>query len=70
MTLQNLLRIGRLKAHVATAAEVQRLLKAIDRNLADAGVADISDETRFARRRPRHCERCCASAWPRAIPRC
>jgi hypothetical protein len=47
MTLQNLLRIGRLKAHAPTAAEVQRLLKAIDRNLADAGVATISDETRF-----------------------
>lgn len=26
MTLQNLLRIGRLKAHAPTAAEVQRLL--------------------------------------------
>ena len=47
MTLQNLLRIGRLKAHAATADEVQRLLKAIDRNLADAAVAAISDETRF-----------------------
>ena len=47
MTLQNLLRIGRLKAHVPTAAEVQRLLAAIDRNLADAAVAAISDETRF-----------------------
>lgn len=47
MTLQNLLRIGRLKAHAATSAEVQRLLQAIDRNLADAAVAAISDETRF-----------------------
>lgn len=47
MTLQNLLRIGRLKAHAATADEVQRLLKAIDRNMADAAVAAISDETRF-----------------------
>lgn len=47
MTLQNLLRIGRLKAHATTAAEVQRLLGAIDRNLADAAVAAISDETRF-----------------------
>ena len=47
MTLQNLLRIGKLKAHTPTAAEVQRLLEAIDRNLADAGVAAISDETRF-----------------------
>ena len=47
MTLQNLLRIGRLNEHVATAAEVQRLLAAIDRNIADASVASISDETRF-----------------------
>lgn len=47
MTLQNLLRIGKLKDHVPTAAEVQRLLGAIDRNLADAAVAAISDETRF-----------------------
>jgi hypothetical protein len=47
MTLQNLSRIGRLKAHAATADEVQRLLKAIDRNMADAAVAAISDETRF-----------------------
>ena len=47
MTLQNLLRIGKLKDHAPTAAEVQRLLGAIDRNLADAAVAAISDETRF-----------------------
>ncbi len=47
MTLQNLLRIGRLKAHAPTPAEVQRLLQAIDRNLADAAVAAVSDETRF-----------------------
>jgi hypothetical protein len=47
MTLQNLLRIGRLKEHSPTAAEVQRLLEAIDRNLADANVTNISDETRF-----------------------
>jgi hypothetical protein len=47
MTLQNLLRIGKLKEHAPTAAEVQRLLVAIERNLADAAVASISDETRF-----------------------
>jgi hypothetical protein len=47
MTLQNLLRIGRLKEHVATPAEVQRLLAAVDRNLADAAIAGLSDETRF-----------------------
>jgi hypothetical protein len=47
VTLQNLLKIGRLKAHEPNAAEVQRLLAAIKRNLADAAVANISDETRF-----------------------
>ena len=45
--MQNLLRIGRLKEHVPTPGEVQRLLEAIDRNLADAAVSAISDETRF-----------------------
>lgn len=47
MTLQNLLKIGRLKEHEPTAGEVQRLLAAIERNLADAAVPGISDETRF-----------------------
>lgn len=47
MTLQNLLRIGRLKVHSPTAAEVQRLLAAIERNLHDASIEAISDETRF-----------------------
>ena len=47
MTLQNLQRIGKIKDHAPTPAEVQRLLAAIDRNMADAGVNSISDETRF-----------------------
>ncbi|MEI2679660.1 MAG: DNA-binding protein [Burkholderiaceae bacterium] len=47
MTLQNLQRIGKIKDHAATVAEVQRLLAAIDRNIADAGVDAISDENRF-----------------------
>lgn len=47
MTLQNLLKIGRLKAHTATAAEVQRLLAAVERNLKDAQQTGISDERRF-----------------------
>ena len=47
MTLQNLQRIGKIKDHAPTPAEVQRLLAAIDRNIADAGVDSISDETRF-----------------------
>ena len=45
--MQNLLKIGLLKEHPADAAEVQRLLGAAARNLADAGVTLISPETRF-----------------------
>jgi hypothetical protein len=47
MTLQNLLKIGRLKPHAPTAQEIQRLLAAAERNLVDAQVDVISDETRF-----------------------
>jgi hypothetical protein len=42
-----LLKIGQLKAHPPDAAEVQRLLAAAARNLADARVTTISPETRF-----------------------
>lgn len=47
VSLQNLLKIGQLKAHSPDAAEVQRLLAAAARNLADARVTTISPETRF-----------------------
>lgn len=47
MSLENLLKINQLQRHTATAAEVQRLLAAASRNLADSGVEGISDETRF-----------------------
>ncbi len=47
MTLENLLRIGQLKSHATSGDEVQRLLEAARRNLADAGVDAISCETRF-----------------------
>lgn len=47
MTLANLLKIGRLNTHAPTGAEIQRLLAAAARNLADARVAAVSDETRF-----------------------
>lgn len=47
MTLQNLLSIGKLKAHVAHAVEIRKLLAAIERNIADAAVTEISDESRF-----------------------
>src|SRR6266567_5953982 len=47
VTLENLLRIGQLKSHATSGDEVQRLLEAARRNLADAGVDAISCETRF-----------------------
>lgn len=47
MSLDNLVRINQLQPHTATPEAVQRLLAAAQRNLADAKVAAISDETRF-----------------------
>jgi hypothetical protein len=47
MTLENLLKIGQLKSHATDAVEIQRLLDAARRNLADAHVEAISPETRF-----------------------
>ena len=45
--MQNLLKIGQLREHPPDAAEVQRLLAAAARNLADARVTTISPEARF-----------------------
>ena len=47
MSLENLLKINQLQRHTATADEVQRLLAAAQRNLADSAVQGLSDETRF-----------------------
>jgi hypothetical protein len=47
MTLENLLKIGRLSAHVADARELQRLFAAIRRNLTDAKLQAVSPENRF-----------------------
>lgn len=47
MTLENLLKIGQVKPHKTGKVEVGRLLQAAHRNIADAGVEVISDETRF-----------------------
>ncbi len=47
MTLENLLAIHRLQAFEATAAAVLRLLAAAERNLADAGLAELSNDNRF-----------------------
>ena len=47
MSLDNLVRTRQLAPHAARPVEVQRLLAAAARNLADAGAKGISDETRF-----------------------
>lgn len=47
MSLENLVRTNQLQPHVAEPAAVQRLLAAAERNLADARIPQISDETRF-----------------------
>lgn len=47
MTLENLLAIHKLQSFEANAAGVQRLLAAAKRNMADAGIAELSPENRF-----------------------
>lgn len=47
MTLENLLRIGKLKAHAADRIEIDRLLSAADRALNDAMVPDLSSDGRL-----------------------
>ena len=47
MSLQHWLQIGYLVEHEATVAEVRSLLGVIDRELADAAVAGLSEEGRF-----------------------
>jgi hypothetical protein len=47
MTLDNLLRIGKLKAHVADKAEIERLLASAERALSDAAQTEISADTRL-----------------------
>src|SRR6266516_2218268 len=47
MSLQNWLQIGHLINHQATVAEVRNLLGVVDRELADASVAGLSDDGRF-----------------------
>jgi hypothetical protein len=47
MSLQNWLQIGQLTKHQATVAEVRNLLGVVDRELADASVAGLSDDGRF-----------------------
>lgn len=47
MTLDNLVKIGQLKAHTTSRAEIGDLLAAARRNLADARAENISTENRF-----------------------
>lgn len=47
MSLENLLKIGQLRKHSPNAREIQRLVAAAGRNLADARVTCVSPETRF-----------------------
>jgi hypothetical protein len=47
MSLDNLARIGQLRVHTPSAAETLRLIASAERNLKDAHVAGLSDETRF-----------------------
>jgi HEPN domain-containing protein len=47
MSLENLLRIGKLKPHAAERVEVTRLLAAAERGLKDAGNAALSGDSRL-----------------------
>lgn len=47
MTLENLARIGRLKAHAADEREIVRLLESAELTLRDAAVAALSSGTRL-----------------------
>lgn len=47
MSLQNWLQMGFLVEHEATVSEVRSLLGIVDRELADANVAGLSEEGRF-----------------------
>jgi hypothetical protein len=47
MSLENLLKINKLQTHNPSREAVQRLLHAAARNIADAGISEVSGETRF-----------------------
>ena len=46
-TLEELLASGRLKRHKASSKEIHALFKVVKRDLADAGVPDLSEDRRF-----------------------
>lgn len=47
MSLENLLKIGRLKPHSASKVDVAKLLAAARRNLKETSIPGLSPETRF-----------------------
>jgi hypothetical protein len=47
MSLQSWLQIGHIAKHQVTVAEVRNLIGVVDRELADASVAGLSDDGRF-----------------------
>jgi hypothetical protein len=47
VSLDNLVSTGQLKTHAPAPDEIQRLLRSIDRSIADSRVATISPEARF-----------------------
>lgn len=47
MSLENLLRIGKLKAHAADEIEITRLLQSAERALGDAARPVLSSDSRF-----------------------
>ena len=48
MTLHTLLADGRIRTHATSVREVADLLRVVDRDLADAGVAKLSADRRFS----------------------
>jgi hypothetical protein len=48
MSLDNLVKIGKLHHHVPQRGEIQKLLRGLDRSLGDARVRGLSSEGRFA----------------------
>jgi hypothetical protein len=47
MSLENLLRIGKLKAHAAAEVEIARLLESAERLLGDAAHPPLSSDSRL-----------------------
>jgi len=48
MSLQNWLESGRLRAHKTSKGDIANILKAVDRDLADAQIQQLSTDRRFA----------------------